>query len=215
MRNVTVLGLMLAALATVCQAWEFSADAIVTADGRTIKSKIYMKDTKFRAEMPEMGGYTIVNGDAKTACMVMPQQKMYMEMKADQINTQMPKEKMPGEISRKKVGTESIDGRSCDKTEVTCKNGDQTTVSLLWIAKDLTFPVKMADPNGKWIVEYKNIKTGNISDDLFKIPSGFTKMDMPGMQGNPFAGQEGNPYGGVKGQKESQRESQNSGSLNR
>jgi hypothetical protein len=33
------------------------------------------------------------------------------------------------------------------------------------------------------ITEYQNIKEGGVSDSLFKIPAGYTKMVIPGIGG--------------------------------
>ena len=75
----------------------------------------------------------------------------------------------------KKVGTESIDGRSCDKWEMTEKGGK---VETFWMDQKLHFPIKLI--SGDVTAVYTNIKEGPQDASLFNIPAGFKKLDMSG-----------------------------------
>jgi outer membrane lipoprotein-sorting protein len=161
---------------------EFSSDMVTTASGQRHSSKIYMQGKKFRMESPEQPGYNIMRSDKNVMWMVMPEQKSYMEMKIDPSKQPRTEEKVEGEVSRKLIGSETIDGRGCDKYEITYKDRENTTRMHQWMAKDIKFPVKMAAVDGSWIVEYKNIKMGNQPDSLFEVPAGYAKMGMPSMR---------------------------------
>lgn len=162
-----------------------SASVVHTAAGKTSKSKMYINSGKFRMESEEMGGsYMIVRRDLKKVWMVMAQNKSYMELpEGKESETPMPDEKMKGEVSRKELGKETIDGHPAVKYEVTAKMGDKTSTFYQWMATDINFPVKVAAVDGSWTAEYKDIKIGPQADSLFEIPAGFQKMDMPVMPG--------------------------------
>lgn len=189
-KAVALLGLCLLTLtlAGAAQAMEFSADVVRKGHMGESTSKVYIKDNKVRMDNQEgpMGpGYTIVRQDRKVMWMVSPAQKSYMEMPlqgmADLSQHPRGDEKLPGEISRKELGREVIDGHPCIKYEITHQQAGQNYVIHQWIAQDLKLPVKTAAKDGSWSVEYRNIKMGGQSDSLFEPPAGFQKMAMPAM----------------------------------
>jgi hypothetical protein len=166
----------------VCSAvaLEFSADVINKANGQTAPaSKMYMKNKKVRWDSKAGENYTIVRQDLNISWVVMPKQKTYVEMKSNKPE-QIPQEKMKGEISRRLIGSETIDSHPTKKYEVTYNSGKQVVKSYQWIATDLNFPIKMTAADESWSMEYKNIKIGSQSDSLFEIPKGYQKMAMPG-----------------------------------
>jgi hypothetical protein len=111
-------------------------------------------------------------------------------------------EKMPGELSRKELGKEVIDGHPCIKYEITFQHGGQSNVIHQWIAQDLKLPVKTAAVDGSWSVEYKNINKGPQPDSLFEVPSDFQKSAMPGFgpggMGQGMGGQGMRPGKGMR-----------------
>lgn len=181
---VSLVVFLVGILATAVHAAEFSADAVHKFEGAREKvTKMYMGKNKIRNEGMGEGNYMIVRMDLKKSWVVMPSKKAYMEMKANLQNIPQTEEKVKGEISRKLVGSESVNGHPTKKYEVTYKDGTKTIRSYQWIATDLNFPIRMADANGKWVTEYRNIKTGSQPDSLFEIPAGYKKLSIPGMSG--------------------------------
>lgn len=179
--SLVLVGLWIAGSAF---AVDFSADMVMTSGGKTTTSKVFTKGDKSRMEPQGQPTYTIVRNDKKLMWMVMTDQKAYMEMTADP--KQAPQgDKVTGEVSRKLIGKETIDGRSTEKYEVTFKDGNKTEKMYQWMATDIKFPVKMAAADGTWTMEYKNIKTGAQADSLFEVPSGYKKMAMPAMPQMP------------------------------
>lgn len=162
-----------------------SASVVHKAAGKTTSSRMFISSGKFRMESEEMAGsYMIVRRDLKKVWMVMAQNKSYIEMpEGKESETPLPDEKMKGEVSRKELGKETVDGHPAVKYEITAKVGDKTTTFHQWMATDISFPVKMAAVDGSWTVEYRDIKIGPQADSLFEIPAGFQKMDMPAMPG--------------------------------
>lgn len=167
--------------AGIASAIEFSADTVMIAKDHTSTSKMYIKDKKIRMEAQGQQGYSIMRGDKNVVWMVMPAQKMYMEMKPDPSRKPKVDEKVRGEVSRKLIGSETIGGHPTQKYEVTSKVDGKTEKMYQWMATDIKFPIKSASINGDWTMEYRNIKMGGQADSLFEVPAGYSKKAMPGM----------------------------------
>ena len=182
----------------------FSADMSSTsANGNVnMKAKVFISLPKMRFDMSDpaprqngpFGGKMnmIVDGDSNTAYMLMPDAQMYMEFVADAKNPMM--QRMPNlqdfkndpcagrqGASCKKVGTETVNGRSCDKWEATDKTGNKET---LWIDQTLHFPIKSQTAGGM-TTEFTNIKEGAQDPALFKVPAGYRKFDASAMGQRP------------------------------
>jgi outer membrane lipoprotein-sorting protein len=200
--SISIL-LLLAVPALAQMPQPFSADMSQTsANGNVnMKGKVYFSLPKFRMDMSETPGRPagpfggkmsmIVDGDSKMAYMLMTDQQMYMEFPTDANNPmaqRAPKwQDFKGDpctfrneqgATCKKVGTETVNGRSCDKWEITDKNGKKET---LWIDQKLHFPVKSFD--GQVTTEFTNIKEGAQDASLFKVPAGYRKFDASMMGG--------------------------------
>jgi hypothetical protein len=169
---------------------EFSADIVIQPkEEEAIKGKIYVKGDKVRNEITEDDEtqIMIMRPDKKVTWMIMPEDKMYMEMpfqEDDLIFEAWTKEK---EKNAKFLKDEKIGGLATKKYEI----DDEGDKIYYWISTKHSFPVKMEDE--ETIVEYKNIKDGSVADSLFELPSGYEKMASPIIQGG------GSPGGSVPG----------------
>ncbi|MBZ5531348.1 MAG: DUF4412 domain-containing protein [Acidobacteriia bacterium] len=186
---------------------QFSADTSTTsANGNlNMTGKIYVSMPRMRVDMSNAGGETkkagpmggkmimIVDGPAKMMYMLMTEQHMYMEFSTDRdspMTQRMPKfsdmlrggDPCSGRegATCKKLGVESIDGRPCDKWELTEKSGK---IQTYWMDQRIHFPIKVI--SGEITTLYTNIKEGPQDPALFKVPSDYTKMDMGAMGGRP------------------------------
>ena len=178
----------------------FSADMSTTSSTGNVnmKGKFFMSLPKMRVDIADtaqrqggpFGGKMsmIMDGDSKMAHMLMPDAQMYMEFPADSKSPMM--QRMPNlqdyksdpcagrqDVSCKKVGTETVNGRSCDKWEATDKNGKKET---FWIDQKLHFPIKSQTAGGM-TTEFTNIKEGAQDPALFKVPAGYRKFDASAM----------------------------------
>jgi outer membrane lipoprotein-sorting protein len=177
--GLAVLSLLLVGLA---QAAEFSATVITKSQGHKMEGKIYKKGENIRRDFstPEGKSISILRADKKVMWMVMPGQKMYMEMPFGKETLSkalnLPKDK----AGMKKLGTEKIAGYDTDKYEATVDmgHGKKSQVTL-WIAKKLGAPIKMESADKSFTQEYQDIKEGGVSDQLFEVPAGYQKMNMP------------------------------------
>jgi hypothetical protein len=167
----------------------YSADIVTETSEGTHQSHMYVKGKKQRMEMNEEGqkAINIIRDDKKVMWMLMPDQKIYMEMpltrQREDITSRL---KDPDVKMEKKFLTdEKVDGHSSKKYHVTMtRNGKKEGSGFLWEATDLNnFPVKWQEEDGKSTVTWKNIKPGDMPDSMFERPSGYQKMDMPGMGG--------------------------------
>lgn len=160
---------------------ELSATIVTKSKDQTMSMKIYMKPNKFRTDNETAGTSTIVRKDLKKVWTIMTAQKTYMEIEGMNDNKQMAEEKVKGEVSRKEVGSETVNGHPTTKYEVTTKIDDKVMQVYQWWATDINFPVKMAAVDGSWSMEYRDINIGSQPDSLFEVPSGYKKMTIPGM----------------------------------
>ena len=166
---------------------------MVTKDkqGSTNKSKIYVGAGKLRIDgVSGQGGTAIVDYSSLMLYMMMPAQKAYMEMKLDDSKGEMTKSfslfapsdsndpcaawrKAVTGLTCKKVGTETLNGRSVDKWEGTRPHEEK---GYLWYDSKLQFIVKI--DTKEQTTEFLNIQEGPQPASLFSIPPGYRKMDM-------------------------------------
>lgn len=161
---------------------EFSADTVMTSREGKTAGKIYFKKDKSRMEVKAQEEMIMITRiDKKVAWNIMPEQRMYMEIPLTTMkNKPMVEEKVEGEIERKHVGNETIDGHPTKKYLITYTSGGRKEQVYQWWATDVNFPVKTASVDGSWTQEFKNIKIGSQPDSLFEIPAGYQKFQMPG-----------------------------------
>jgi hypothetical protein len=115
--------------------------------------------------------------------MLIPREKKYMQLPMEPQNLIMGIEKhIPGEIDRKLIATETLNGILSDKYEVLYNLDEKERAVFIWIAKNLDFPVKSQAVDGSWSVEYRNVILAKQPDDLFEIPADFEQFSY----GMPF-----------------------------
>ncbi len=172
----------------------FSADMTVTSPKtENVTGKIYLAVPKSRMDVTSHGQSMsmITDGSTQTTYMVMHQQHIYMEMHANQANPMArsmptidtsfdPQHPCSKDMTCKKVGTETVNGRVCDKWVTTQKDGKTSTA---WIDQRLFFPVKTLSPEGN-SMELSNIKEGAPPASMFQVPDGYRKMGMGGRPQN-------------------------------
>jgi hypothetical protein len=136
-----------------------------------------------------------MNLTTQTTTVLMNQQHMYMELSQQMASQrtaynffrtgdveaacsdwmQLPQNKGG---SCRKIGSETVNGRSTVKYEGTNAKGETGDV---WLDPKLRFPVKWEGKNGSW--ELRNIQEGTQPASLFEIPADYKKFDMPNMGG--------------------------------
>lgn len=174
----------------------FSADFTNTMhNGEKMTGKWFFSPPNMRVDMNSMPGRDqgpvagpvsmIADSAGQTNYMLFHGPHMYMEFHGDRQNSMSPGlrdllRQKPGvdpcsgrtDCTSRKVGTETVNGRSCDKLEVTDKSGKST----LWIDQKLHFPVRMQGQDGA-TMDLTNIKEGPQDPSLFKLPAGYKPFD--------------------------------------
>lgn len=193
-KNLGRFNLLYLAAALLCfvlisssYAAEFSADMIQTTPQGMFKGKFFVKENNFRQET-EMAGerqIMIFRHDKDTVWMLMPREKMYMEMQSDPQTQNVPQldhQTIENMAEKKYLGTETVNGYACEKNQYIYHDKSMGTMTQ-WFSNELNFPIKMEmdGPSGHMTSEYKNIREEKLSNTLFEIPAGYQKMPMPGM----------------------------------
>jgi hypothetical protein len=195
-RTSCLIAFVLAANFALAQT-EFSGEMFDSQKGNN--GKIYFSKDKVRFESenkdPRSGGVVIMNLTTQTTTVLMNQQHMYMELSQQMAShrtaynffrtgdveaacsdwMQLPQNKGG---SCRKIGSETVNGRSTVKYEGTNAKGETGDV---WLDPKLRFPVKWEGKNGSW--ELRNIQEGTQPASLFEIPADYKKFDMPNMGG--------------------------------
>ncbi len=193
MANRRILAVFLAFLALAATGaifdpalcYELSADTLMAEDGEQQRGKIYIKGEKYRIQREGDPEYIILRHDRKVMWVVIPEEKVYVEMPLDPGRTPQIQERNPGEISRTLIGSEVIDGHPTNKYEITVKEGSRTETFYQWTATDINFPIKTSAVKGEWSVEFMNIKN-KVPDSVFRIPEDYEKAKVvlkPGREG--------------------------------
>lgn len=174
-----LVGMLLVAGSSVVFAQSFSADVVFKSDKEVTTGKMYAAAQKMRMDM--QGMITITRLDKKLVWMIMPEEKMYMEMPIRPGNYVPSAEAMEGEVERVLIGSDTVDGKAASKYRVTVSTEGKKDSFYQWMATDSGFPVKMAALDDSWSQEYRNLVIGEPAAALFEPPAGYTKMSMPGM----------------------------------
>lgn len=194
--------LLLPLLSLSLFAQEFSGDFVPIGKDRSHSgpSKVFVGKDKMRIETNEGGevgtGAAIVDFVNQKTTILVPQQKMYMEsmpqmkmqeknvwFRPDDPNNACPqyislvKKHNPNEnVTCRKVGTDTLNGRSTIKYAGTSNNGS----GFVWIDPQLRFVVKWLNDKGDG-TELRNIQEGSQDARLFVVPPDFHKFDMQQM----------------------------------
>jgi len=162
-------------------AWalEFSADQITRANGKTHISNIFYRDDRWRLEHQDIGpvNVTIVRKDKQVMWLLLSRLKHYKEIPYDSAQAPKVQEKLEGEISRDKIGTETLDGHPTALYEVRVQEGSRTDTYYQWLATDIHFPLKLAKKDGSWMVEYRHVRIRHVSDFFFQLPVNFQPLE--------------------------------------
>jgi hypothetical protein len=152
---------------------ELTADMVSKEGKITRNGKIYVKDNKVRVEKGSTPMYAIVRGDKGLLWQINSAERTYIVAKLTPDMKPLIEEKFAGESARKQVGTETVNGYSAKKYEVTIPRGKKSETLTQWYSPEYAFTVKVAGNN--WSTEYKNIKKGGVADSLFELAAGLVK----------------------------------------
>ena len=171
-------------------------------DGQQQTLNYFVKDKRFRMEMPEKGGSILFDSRAFKMYVIIDEQKMYME------TSMMPMSTGTGGGSISKTGeTKNILGYECEKFLFTQKD----MKGEAWMTKELGafmffmesqkempswqsevldagyFPLHVTQHDNRRnvtsVYDVKEVTPMELSDDLFEVPSSYKKIDLLNLGG--------------------------------
>src|SRR5690349_20572797 len=160
-------------------ALEFSADQITNINGHSRKANIYYRDDRWRLEHHDLNpvNVTIVRKDKHVMWLLLSRMRHFKTVPYDPEQAPKVAEKLPGEVEREEIGTETLDGHPTTLYQIAVRNAGRIDVYYQWLATDIHFPLKLARKDGGWQVEYRNVKMRSISDLLFELPVNFQPLE--------------------------------------
>ncbi|MBL3600347.1 MAG: VWA domain-containing protein [gamma proteobacterium endosymbiont of Lamellibrachia anaximandri] len=176
--------LMLFALAPSLQAGDFTADVVETHGGKVETYKVLVSQGRYLLQMREDGKqlHIIVNPAANLTRIVIPAEKIYYELPADNLFSLINNPFQSAQVSASRyetrsLGRETLQGFDCSKTLIHSAGQDLMT---LWTSDESLVPLKLSlnsDPPRQ--VELVNLKSGAVDAALLQIPGDFKKKPHP------------------------------------
>jgi hypothetical protein len=165
---------------------EYSADSYMETADAVIHGPLYVTRGKERREYLQDGErmVMIIRHDKKVMWMLMPDDKMYMEMKTTEESKKSTDDLSNYKIEQTTVGPEVVNGVNTTKSKIIMAGRKGEKLGGFWwqtkegiIAKMDVIAVDKGSKN-RIKSELKNLKVGNQDPRLFEIPSGYSKMSM-------------------------------------
>ena len=155
--------------------------------------KVFYQGQKFRMEMTAQGRAMtiIVDPEHKTAEMLMPAQKLVLDVPAsmaDRTKTfvtcaNLGVDECLKERGYKKTGSDTVDGHPCAVYEIQNVQGANSDHQKIWRPTDLKeVPMIKAVITSKQDVvttQVQNIQVAKLSASLFQVPADYKKMQLP------------------------------------
>lgn len=180
-----LLSLCLAVLfSSIAAAAGYSADMVTTGKNGTSQAKIWVSYSLWSqrlepAAQPNM--IMIVRMPQKVVWNIDRQAKRYMEiplrdnMAAAAIAAG---DKMPNEVERTYLLTETVEGYTADKYRIVHQSGNSRTTTFIWLIKDNSlFPVKTETADA--VTVFKNLVLEEPPAAVFEVPAGYQKFSLP------------------------------------
>ena len=171
---------------------QFKAKMFFTSMGEERVYSVYSADDGYRYEFNEDGqeGVVIVKKESPEVIILMPEQKMAMKSSKENPMTMGNDPVGSYEYFREKgsvkeVGTETINGLECIKSELWNESSNEygeanQKMYTIWTSVEYDFPVKMInhiEGSEDAVMEMKDVEPWTPDEDSFKIPEGYTVME--------------------------------------
>lgn len=171
---------------------QYSADSYTENADMKLKEHVYVAPGKQRKEM-DMGGSTqvsIIRMDKGVMWLLMPDDKMFMEMSMQQAQSRNPGvDTSEYQMEKTEVGRETVNGHEAIKYKIIMTDSKGKKLGgFQWVVSPgiqikLDAVSKDGESKERMKVELTNLKIGVQDPALFEIPDGYTKMTMPSIPG--------------------------------
>lgn len=174
---------------------QYSADLVITRKvGTPVTMRVYSDGNKRRTEQaqgPNGGVIVILRGDLSKRYILNLGTKTYMELPLDarMLESTADWSKRLG-IVHEKVGTEDLNGETCDKYHFSMEQKSQDPKNrplmprpqagvsgFIWVSQSTHMLMK--SENSVTTAEWKNVKVGSPDSSLFEIPADYKKQETP------------------------------------
>ena len=170
-----------------------SYDMVMNAPGFSNTSKLWSSKDKMRVENTFEGKKMITIVDGDITYMYNPEENVAMKFSGKNLPTGMEgKPENPADYqdnmvkdSIKSLETVVYEGVKC--RVITFVDKEDGATAKMWLREDYGLPMKqeiVSKKGEKMTIEYKNMKIGAQSIDLFKLPAGVKIQDMNAMMQN-------------------------------
>lgn len=182
---------------------DYSADSLTETDQATLKATIYYTPGKERHEQG-VGGLKqilIIRKDKNLVWLLMPEQKMYMELTPSAQTHGIEIDLSHYQIERTRIGEEIVEGIKTTKSKMVMRGPDGAHFDgFLWTTpEEIAIKMEAATQGGgekhRVKTTLKNLKVGKQDPALFEVPAGYQKISMEnlfGGMGNAPGGKEFN-----------------------
>jgi hypothetical protein len=163
----------LGGLAQTAMALDFSAERIVKNGKSVVTAHVNAKDDRWRFEFAQpQGGASIiiVRMDRQSSWLILSKRRQYLEVPIARDHQLAVSERMEGEVSRERVGDETLNGYPTELFEVTVAENGETRQYYQWVTKVQRFPVKTVSKQGQWSEEFRHVIFTEQSSFLFELP---------------------------------------------
>ncbi|MFZ7102915.1 MAG: LolA family protein [Peptococcaceae bacterium] len=180
----------LARLFSKAKSAELAFDFTAVTPDATVEGKQWIKGKKFRNEITIEGEtlIMIVDFDKEESYQYIPAENMAIKMDISEAADlyQDPEEYLENEDFQNAqiIETTTYEGLKC---QVVFHEDPDGTATKLWVSEEYGIPLRIEEVDhegGQTQVEYKNIKTGPLSDNLFQLPAGVEVTDMGQLMNN-------------------------------
>lgn len=165
----------------------FTADLVITENGKTETGKFYLLNQCYRMDLTEDGKPMVIIADReKNVHQILDmEEKVFFEIPSNHFRVLSndpfkASEYMASKYDRKVQGTEKIAGIVCEKQDLFSQ---KKRLHSRWLSNKMKFPLKLFTYDGGkefQIIELQTIRKISLDKDLFVPPAGFKQVEEPG-----------------------------------
>ena len=161
--------------ANAVSAVEYTVDRVVFENGHRLRATLFCSTDMWRIEHNATGpvNVTIVRKDKGVIWLLMPRTRHFVTLPFESDKGPTCQRDLTTEQRRERIGTEILQGHHTTVSEVTVREGSEDVTYYEWRAEDVQIPLRLARKDGRWLIDYKNLRITHLSSQLFELPSGY------------------------------------------